>query len=149
MIANNDHAKVDLSITLNDSANLSGYFGAGDYSPETSPRISNMSPRECQLNRKYKKRFDTNEACNKFRRELRGSDVTHTIKNSKNPFQAVWSTQPSRRIDRAAKLKQIHLLSRSGFNKKIDDDKAKQPNKLNEIVKPVSSRVLRASTLKR
>ena len=47
MLANNEHAKIDLSIDLNDSANLSGYFGGGDYSMDNSPRAFGMSPREC------------------------------------------------------------------------------------------------------
>lgn len=54
-------------------------------------------------------------------RDLRGSDVAHTISNPKNPYQATWSTQPTRRIDRIPRLKPMHLNTRSGFNKKVDD----------------------------
>ena len=76
----------------------------------------------CKINKdKLKKRFDLNEAQNQFMRGLRGSERKFTANHNKNPFTQVWSTEPTRRIDRPVKrLREVSLLKRSGFNKLID-----------------------------
>ena len=94
-------------------------------------------------NRYLKKRFDTREAQNNFNRNLRHCNVSHTVNQVKNPYQEIWSTEPTRRIDRMPRLKPMHMNTRSGFNKKIED-----ATKFNVIDEPISEKQLSQSTLR-
>ncbi len=46
----------------------------------------------------------------------------------------MWSTQPKAILDRASKLKDFNLLTRSGFNMTIDN-----PKKTKKILVPISA----------
>lgn len=89
------------------------------------------------------KRFDIVEGYNKFHQGLRNFDTTHTITQTKNPFNAVWSTQPKAMLDRASKLKDFNLLTRSGFNITIDN-----PKKNRKIIVPISPNMQLNMTLR-
>lgn len=86
-----------------------------------------------KLRKKYGEGFDNKEAESKFYQDLRDSNLRYTLTHNKNPFQASWTTEPTKRIDRIQKMKEINFMKRSGFNKHIDDMK-----KMNMIDKPIT-----------
>jgi hypothetical protein len=59
-------------------------------------------------------------------------------------YQAIWSTEPTQRLDRPKKLKDLHLFKRSGYNKKIED-----PEKMGHADQPISEKMLYQSTLRK
>lgn len=107
---------------------------------------SNMTQGEKRylMRKKYGERFDNREADAKFYQDLRGSNLKFTQTNIKNPFQSCWSTEPTKRLDRVQKLKEINFMKRSGFNKHIDD-----MSKMKMIDQPISEKKLNARTLRK
>ena len=90
---------------------------------ESTRNSVSPSNRYCKSNRKAAQRFDSREAQDSFMRGLRDSERKFTTNQTKNPFQQIWSTDPTRRIDRPLKrLREVSLLNRSGFNKLIDSN---------------------------
>lgn len=96
------------------------------------------------LRKKHGEGFDNMEADSKFYQDLRGSNLKFTLTHNKNTFQANWLTEPTKRIDRVQKMKEINFMKRSGFNKHIDD-----MNKMNMIGKPISEKRLKQRTLRK
>lgn len=126
-------------IQAQDSMNNSSGFLGEEY---TQRNFFSQSP--IKNKKKLIKRFDTNEAKNNFCRNLRGCQTKHTVTSTRNPYTAIWSTEPTQRIDRPRKLKDIHFIRRGGHNKKLDD-----ANKMGVIDQPISYQMLRMSTLRK
>ena len=97
-----------------------------------------------KLRKKYGEGFDNKEADAKFYQDLRDSNLKYTLTHNKNPFQASWTTEPTKRIDRVQKMKEINFMKRSGFNKHIDD-----MQKMNIIDKPITQKKMRQRTLRK
>jgi hypothetical protein len=57
----------------------------------------------------------------KFMRSLKGAEMLHQPTNTKNPYQTLFSTEPTRRLERNFKKKNMHMNYRSNFNVKIDE----------------------------
>jgi hypothetical protein len=93
--------------------------------------------------KKYGKRFDNREADSAFYQDIRSSNLKFTLTNIKNSFQATWSTEPTKRLDRVQKMKEMQLMKRSGFNKHIDDMK-----KTKVIGKPISENKHMSGTIR-
>jgi hypothetical protein len=56
----------------------------------------------------------------RFYKGLRDGDYRHIPTNMKNSFLGVWSTEPTRRLERSFPKKDMTLLKRSGYNVVID-----------------------------
>lgn len=125
-------------------------------------RESSVSPGQ-KGNQSSKKKYgvkhsDRTQVENKFYQGLRGGDVRFTVKNERNKFSQLWSTEPTNRFDRPKKMREFSILGRSGFNVQIDQpegfsinypvrEKERKMKTLRRIAHQEVKRILNAKTV--
>jgi len=121
---------------------------------QKNPTTGNSSSQQAfsKIQSKFKKtdkeRTDWVKAKSKYLQGLRDADVSHVPTTQKNSFLALFSTEPTRRLDRSFKKRDIHITKRSNFNVRIDSQSPKPLlNKQENSLKKLSTLQIRNSRL--